>query len=79
MCIKYVYDLDHRLFVDQDTKAFGKDLTTIGRNRPCHKALSASLLLKRFVPQGMVDDNLGPDRLAGPKAPYPNYSRQPTI
>ncbi len=24
-------------------------------------------------------DNLGPDRLAGPKALDPNYSRQPTL
>ena len=30
-------------------------------------------------PQGTVDNNLGPDRLAGPKALDPNYCRQPTI
>ena len=30
----------------------------------------------RVIPQGTVDNNLGPDRLAGPKALDPNYSRQ---
>ncbi len=29
----------------------------------------------RVIPQGTVDNNLGPDRLAGPKALYPNYCR----
>ena len=33
----------------------------------------------RVVPQGMVDNNLGPDRLAGAKALDPNYCRQPTL
>ena len=33
----------------------------------------------RVIPQGTVDNNLGPDRLAGPKAIDPNYSRQPTL
>ena len=33
----------------------------------------------RVIPQGTVDDNLGPDRLAGPKALDPNYCRQPTL
>ncbi len=33
----------------------------------------------RLIPQGTVDNNLGPDRLAGPKALDPNYSRQPTL
>ena len=27
----------------------------------------------RVIPQGTVDNNLGPDRLAGPKALDPNY------
>ena len=34
--------------------------------------------LIRVIPQGTVDDNLGPDRLAGPKALDPNSCRQPT-
>ncbi len=33
----------------------------------------------RVIPQGTVDNNLGPDRLAGPKALNPNYYRQPTL
>ncbi len=32
----------------------------------------------RVIPLGTVDNNLGPDRLAGPKALDPNYGRQPT-
>ena len=28
---------------------------------------------------GTVDNNLGPDRLAGPKALVPNHCRQPTL
>ncbi len=32
----------------------------------------------RVIPQGTVDNNLGPDRSAGPKALDPNYFRQPT-
>ncbi len=31
------------------------------------------------IPQGTVDNNLGPDRLAGPKALDTNYCRQPTL
>ena len=30
------------------------------------------------MPQGTVDNNLGPDRLAGPKALDPNHCRQQT-
>ncbi len=33
----------------------------------------------RLIPQGMVDDNLGPDRLAAQKALDPNHCRQPTL
>ena len=33
----------------------------------------------RVIPQGTVDNNLGPDRLVGPKALDPNYCRQPTL
>ena len=33
----------------------------------------------RLIPQWMVDNNLKPDRLAGPKALDPNYCRQPTL
>ena len=42
-------------------------------------------IIRRFyvyiqvIPQGTVDNNLGPDSLAGPKALDPNYSRQPTL
>ena len=31
------------------------------------KAIFLTLII-RFIPQGTVDNNLGPDRLAGPKA-----------
>ena len=34
---------------------------------------------KRLIPQGTVDNNLGPDRFAGPKALDPYYYRQPTF
>ncbi len=33
----------------------------------------------RIIRQGTVDNNLGPERLAGPKALDPNYCRQPTL
>ena len=33
----------------------------------------------RLIPQGTVDNNLGPDRLAGPKALDPNHCRQSTL
>ena len=33
----------------------------------------------RLIPHGTFDNNLGPDRLAGPKALDPNYRRQPTL
>ena len=33
----------------------------------------------RVIPQGTVDNNLGPDRLADPKALDLNYFRQPTL
>ncbi len=33
----------------------------------------------RVIPQGTVDNNLGPDHLADPKAQDPNYCRQPTL
>ncbi len=33
----------------------------------------------RVIPQGTVDNNLGPDRLAGRRALDPNYCRQPTL
>ncbi len=35
--------------------------------------------LIRLIPQGTVDNNLGPDRLEGPKALDPNYCRRPTL
>ena len=35
--------------------------------------------LIRLIHQGTVDNNLGLDRLAGPKALDPNYYRQPTL
>ena len=38
-----------------------------------------SKVMIRVIPQGTVDNNLGPDRLAGPKALDPNYCRQPTL
>ncbi len=33
----------------------------------------------RVILQGTIDNNLGPDRLADPKALDPNYYRQPTL
>ena len=36
-------------------------------------------IFKRVIPQGTVDNNLGPDRLAGPKALDPYHCRQPTL
>ena len=33
----------------------------------------------RVIPQGTVDNNVGPDRSSGPKALDPNYCRQPTL
>ncbi len=30
-------------------------------------------IIIRLIPQGTVHNNLGPDRLAGPKALDPNY------
>ncbi len=33
----------------------------------------------RLIPQGTVDNNLGPDRLSGPKTLDPNYFRLPTL
>ncbi len=38
-----------------------------------------NVYIKRLIPQGTVDNNLGPDRLTGPKALDPNYCRQPTL
>ncbi len=35
--------------------------------------------LIRLIPQGTVDNNLGPDRLVGIKALDPNYCKQPTL
>ncbi len=32
-----------------------------------------------LIPQGTVYNNLGPNRLAGPKALDPNNCRQPTL
>ncbi len=33
----------------------------------------------RVIPQGTVDNNLGPDRLVDSKALNPNYCRQSTL
>ncbi len=33
----------------------------------------------RFILQVTVDNNIGPDRLAGTRALDPNYCRQPTL
>ena len=43
---------------------------------PC---LSPFLSVIRVIPQETVDNNLGPDHLAGPKALDPKYCRQPTL
>ncbi len=39
----------------------------------------ANFRLGLVIPQGTVDNKLGPDRLAGPKALDPKYCRQPTL
>ena len=41
--------------------------------------INSLLHMIRVIPQGTVDNNLGPDRLAGPKALGPNYCKQPTL
>ncbi len=46
-----------------------KDLSTL----PCWKCII------RLIPQGTVNNNPGPDHLAGPKALDPNSCRQPTL
>ena len=33
-------------------------------------------LMVRLIPQGTVDNNLGPDRFAGPKALDPYYRKK---
>ncbi len=38
-----------------------------------------NLLYILVIPQWMVDNNLGPDCIAGPKALDPNYCRQPNL
>ena len=38
-----------------------------------------SNFMVRVIPHGTVDNNPGPDCLAGPKALDPNYCRQPTL
>ena len=38
-----------------------------------------NLSIIRLSPQGTVDINLGPDRLAGPKALDANHCRQPIL
>ena len=42
----------------------------------CKKDISIFYI--RLIPQGTVDNNLMPDRFAGPKALDPYYCRQPT-
>ena len=37
------------------------------------------MYLIRLIPQGTVDNNLGPDHLEGPEALDPNYCRQPNL
>ncbi len=39
----------------------------------------SSFVVIRLIPQGTVDNNLGPDRLAGPKALDHIHYRQPTL
>ncbi len=33
----------------------------------------------RFIPQGTVDNNLGPDRLSGPKALDPDHCKKHSL
>ncbi len=42
-------------------------------------SLFINIFVKSMQSQGTVDNNLGPDRLAGPKALDPNNCRQPTL
>ncbi len=41
--------------------------------------LTGCINMIRVIPQGTVDNNLGQDRLAGPKTLDTNYCRQPTL
>ncbi len=45
----------------------------------CYVIRMTTKLRVRVIPLGTVDNNLGPDRLTGLKALYPNYNRQPTL
>ncbi len=47
------------------------------KHKSCASNQSVDYL--RVIPQRTVDNNLGPDRLAGLKALDPNYSRQKTL
>ena len=38
-----------------------------------------NVLLIPIIPQRTVDNNLGPDRFAGPKTLDPYFCRQPTL
>ena len=44
----------------------------------CDKLMSTASYDLRFINQVTVDNNIGPYRLAGPKALDPNTCRQPT-
>ena len=43
------------------------------------KSIKSIVIFIRVMPLKTVDNNLGPDRLAGTKALDPNYCRQPTL
>ena len=64
----------------QDMKTYYK--SWLFNPQPAEAQLEASqeiIYTIWLIPQGTVDNNLGPDRLEDPKALDPNYCRQPTL
>ena len=49
------------------------------RNKDNNIHKSEAQTVMRLIPLGTVNNNLGPDRLAGPKALDPNFCTQPTL
>ncbi len=65
-----------------ESEAYLSDKHTYQTNFIYHLFLyliSIEEYILRVIPQGTVDNILGPDRLAGPKALEPNRCRQPTL
>ena len=69
----------------QSEDTFDINLVQKPEQKICIKSILKSIEYRifnmdiRVIPQGTFDNNQGPDRLAGPKALDPNYSRQQTL